>query len=150
MTTAEYLRYFLAANRLRQREIERVKERDKQHRLLCHSEEQREKDLINKKEKPHGYSNRRTGTGFSVSDRRINKWLGLHCHHWLLGGVLLLNLLETKKESERVKAQLERERERDKYNTKNFRDRARERGNRYLKRRKKKDRDKETDLRREL
>lgn len=112
MTTAEYLRYFLAANRLRQREIERVKERDKQHRLLCHSEEQREKDLINKKEKPHGYSNRRTGTGFSVSDRRINKWLGLHCHHWLLGGVLLLNLLETKKESERVKAQLERESER--------------------------------------
>lgn len=110
MTTAEYLRYFLAANRLRQREIERVKERDKQHRLLCHSEEQREKDLINKKEKPHGYSNRRTG--FSVSDRRINKWLGLHCHHWLLGGVLLLNLLETKKESERVKAQLERESER--------------------------------------
>lgn len=89
-----------------------MKERDKQHRLLCHSEEQREKDLINKKEKPHGYSNRRTGTGFSVSDRRINKWLGLHCHHWLLGGVLLLNLLETKKESERVKAQLERESER--------------------------------------
>lgn len=53
-----------------------------------------------------------SGKVFSVPDQRINKWLGFHCHHQLLGGALLLNLLETstKKDSERVKGRA-RERE---------------------------------------
>lgn len=89
------------------------------------------------------------GTGFSVSDRRINRWSGLHCHHWLLGGVLLLHLFKAstqKKESERAKArQIERERRERGINItqKLQRGKGRKTGKIYLKRRQERGRDKD-------
>lgn len=132
MTSAEYLRYFSPANRLRGRGRRR-------EGLAAVSGSEREK--IQKKREA-------TWTIPPICVHRLrclNKRPGLLCHHWLLlGGVLSLNLLETspKKESERLKAEPERTRgrARDKYNT-----RTSERGTRYLKHRQKKD--KETELR---
>lgn len=110
MAAAEYLRYFLqrlVTERMGQRE---ERQSPSGHCAAhCDSAEQKknkkEKRVIKKKKKEATWTFQESlFTSFSVLDRRINKWLGLHCHHWLLGGVLLLNLLEasTKKESERV------------------------------------------------